>query len=261
VKKNFLIVLSLIALTIFFEGCSTPIPVQQERSIASDRVIKRLEANRRKIKNFAATGSIYIKTNEIEATSSFQVELKKPDSVRVSFFGPFGIDLASALITPKNFEFYDAINNTLYKGSLKAGTMKQILKVEMTFDELVDFITGSVNLTDKLSRDANLVEPTDDTYKLSYVNSEKQLTENIFVKVEELQIMQYQKIDSKGKSLFDTKFSGFEKYDDVPFPKKINVTDSANDQKINVEYRTINLNKEIGKLKIEIPEDAKIIIL
>ena len=106
-KSLFVFLIAALISQFYLDGCTPFTPVQVDRMISSDRLIKRLEANRRKVKSFIGTGSISIKTAEMDAKSSFQVEIKKPDSVKISFYGPFGIDLAFALITPKNFQFYD----------------------------------------------------------------------------------------------------------------------------------------------------------
>jgi hypothetical protein len=63
----------------------------------------------------------------------------------------------------------------------------------------------------------------------------------------------------KGKNLLDAKFSNFRKFDEIPIPGEINFNDIANNQKIKIEYRKIEINSEIGNLKLELPSDAKII--
>ncbi len=261
-KKSLFVFMTAALISQFYlNGCAPSTPVQVDRMISSDRLIKRLEANRRKIKSFVGTGSISIKTAELDAKSSFQVEIKKPDTVKVSFYGPFGIDLAFALITPQNFQFYDAINNIYYKGKVKPGVIKDILKINISFDELIDVATGSVNLTDKLRNEPDKFEAVDDLYKLTYIDLASRKTSVYWVKSDELEIRQYQQNDSNGKNLIDAKYSDFMKVEENPIPKQTSMDDLLNNQKIKIEYRTIEVNKEIGKLKIDIPDDAKIIEL
>ncbi|NJD23340.1 MAG: DUF4292 domain-containing protein [Melioribacter sp.] len=261
-KKSLFVFMTAILISQFYlNGCAPSTPVQLDRMISSDRLIKRLEANRRKIKSFVGSGSISIKTAELDAKSSFQVEIKKPDTVKVSFYGPFGIDLAFALITPQNFQFYDAINNIYYKGKVSPGVMKDILKINISFDELIDVATGSVNLTDKLRSEPDKFEAVDDLYKLTYIDSVSRKSSVYWVKSDELEIRRYQNNDSKGKNIVDAKYSDFLKVEENPIPKQTSLDDLLNNQKIKIEYRTIEVNKEIGKLKIDIPDDAKIIEL
>jgi len=82
-----------------FNSCAPSKPTEKVRLMSADRLIKRLEANRRKVKTFNGNGSLMINSQSVNAKSSFEVMIKKPDSIKVSFFGPFGIDLAQVLIT------------------------------------------------------------------------------------------------------------------------------------------------------------------
>ena len=260
-RKSFVIIYALTFCSlIYFEGCVPSKPIQLERTIAPDRLIKRLEANRRKIKNFSGTGTISIKTSELDTKSSFQVEIKKPDSVKVAFFGPFGIDLAYALITQYDFQFYDVINNTVYKGKQRPGVMKEILKVNISYDDLIDLVTGSVNLTDKLRSEPSSFEAVDDLLKLTYVDSLNNKTNSYLIQNDELEIRQFLQNTTKGKNLLDTRFSSFRKIDEIPIPTEIIFNDFTNNQKIRIEYRKFEINNDIGNLKLEIPSDAKIIV-
>jgi outer membrane lipoprotein-sorting protein len=261
VRKNLVVLLLLTFCSVlFFEGCAPSKTVQLEKSIAPDRLIKRLEANRRKIKNFSGTGTISIKNSELDTKSSFQVEIKKPDSVKVAFFGPFGIDLAYALLTQQDFQFYDVINNTVYKGKQRPGVMKEILKVNISYDELMDLVTGSINMTDKLRIEPSSFEAIDDLLKLTYIDSLNQKTNSYLVKNDEFEIRQFLQTTGKGKNLIETKFLNFRQVDEIPVPMGIDFNDLQNNQKIRIEYRKVEINNEIGNLKLEIPSDAKIIV-
>ena len=260
-KKNLIIVYIVASFSLLYlEGCAPSKPIQIERTISPDRLIKRLEANRRKIKSFTGSGSISIRTPELDTKSSFQVEIKKPDSIKVAFYGPFGIDLAYALITKNDFQFYDVIHNTVYKGKQRPGVMKEILKVDVSYDDLLDLITGSVNLTDKLREEPSSSELADDKLTLIYKNASNQITNTYIVQNEKMEIRQFIQSSSKGKNLIDTKFSNFNLFDEIPIPMGIAFNDFLNNQKIQIEYRKIEINNEIGNLSLEIPSDAEIIV-
>ncbi|MBK8662268.1 MAG: DUF4292 domain-containing protein [Ignavibacteriales bacterium] len=51
-------------------------------------------------------------------TQLFPAILKRPDSLNINVYGPFGIELANVLLTETEFKFYESLNNTLYKGVL-----------------------------------------------------------------------------------------------------------------------------------------------
>lgn len=261
-KRNFVSVILFATVTAaFLSGCVPSQQTTEERSISADRLTKRLEANRRKVKNFLGTGTITIKTSELDTKSNFQVEIKKPDSVKISFYGPFGIDLAYALLTQKEFRFYDVINNTCYKGKMNSDAMKNVMKINIAFADLIDMLTGSVNLTDKLRSEPDLFEPRGDNYQLTYIDSSSAKVNSYLVNTSSLEISKFRTDDLKKKNLVDAQFSNFRKYDDTPIPFLINYNDLQNNQKIKIEYRSVEMNKEMGNLKLEIPNDAKIIEL
>ncbi len=259
-RKGFLLIsIASIFSLLYINGCIPSKPVQEEQLVSADRLIKRLEANRRKIRNFAGTGTITIKTSDLDAKSNFQVLIKRPDSVKVSFYGPFGIDVASAMITQQNFQFYDVINNRLYRGKLKTGVMNDILKINISFEELLNLLTGSVNLTDKLRREPDKYETDSDLYNLTYYDSLNATTSVYSIRRDDFGITGYKQNSFRGKNLVNAEYSNFRKYEDTPVPFLINVNELLNKQKIKIEYRSVEVNNEIGKLKLDIPNDAKII--
>lgn len=257
-KKSLLMLLSFILILLSAEGCAPTRPITEERMISADRLIKKLEANRRKIKTFRGTGVISVSSSDLNAKSNFEVILKKPDSLKVSFYGPFGIDLAHALITPDNFLFYDVINNNLYRGRMRDGIIKQVLKVDFSLDELVDALAGSVNLTDKLRVEPDKYEVEGDSYKLTYIDSEQSIEKIFTVRNDDLAISQNLLKNSDGKVLLEGNYSKFRTFEDVPIPQEIYLNDLFNKQSLRVDYRRIEINQNSINLKFDIPSDVKI---
>lgn len=259
-KKNFFCLqLSILTLILLLVSCAPQKEIEKERLISPDRLIKKLEANRRKIKTFEGRGTIFVKNNSFNAKSNFEIVLKKPDSIKVSFFGPFGIDLAHALITSKSFQFYDVINNNCYKGVLKDDILQHILKVNLSINNIVDALTGSVNLNDKLRKEPNKFEFENNMYKVTYIDTANATVNSFFVKADNLSIITNTIQNSKGEKLFEGKFSDFRLIEEVSIPSQIVIDDYKNNQQLKIEYKNINVNKDINNIKIEIPNDVKII--
>jgi hypothetical protein len=161
-------------------------------------------------------------------------------------------------VNNKDFIFLDVINNRVYKGKVGPGVIKQVLKIDIQFEELINLLTGSVNLSDKLSFQPDAKLLADNKY-LVEINDDKNDTNFIYtINSSDLAISEFQ-IISDNKSLFSAEYSDVFRYDDVPIARSIKVNDIRGNQKINVSYRKVEVNKNIGSLKIEIPEDAEII--
>ncbi len=250
---------ALIAALIFFESCLPSKEVSEERILPSDRLVKKLEGNRRKIKTFNGKGVLNVVSNEFKANTNFEVLIKKPDSVRVSIYGPFGIDLAHALVTDREFAFYDVMRKTVYRGENDPGMLQKIFKVDISFNDLIDAFAGSVNLTDKLLREPDKYNIQGDNYIMTYTDSTKSIETIYQVNRTTLALEKYILKDFEDNIFFEGEFNDFRMFDEVPIPYITNVSNRINAQSLNVEYRNITVNKVIEKINFNIPKDIEIV--
>ena len=121
-----------------FDGCVPSKPTDDVEILSSERLINKLEVNRRRIKSFEGNGTILVKNSQMNNSASFRVVLQKPDSIYLTIFGPFGIELAQALVTKSNFIFYDALKNTAYEGKVDDEVLRDIFRIDLSFSELLD---------------------------------------------------------------------------------------------------------------------------
>jgi len=262
VKYKLLFILAFVILLFpIFNGCIPSKPTEQVEILPSERLIKKLEANRRKIKNFEGNGTVGVNTPELNTSISFRVKLIRPDSVFVDFYGPFGIDLAQAVISANYFTFYDMMNNVVYKGRSDNDVLKKIFKVDLTFSELMDILVGSVNLTVNLTREPDNYEVVYDRYILSYNENNSTRTSKYYVDVRELAITKYQILNSTDNIIAEGTYSKFRVIENIAVPFSIKVERKMDKQELNIEYKNITLNKDNVQIKLEIPDDAEIIHL
>ncbi len=242
-----------------FYGCAPSVKELEEETVPYDRMVKKLEGNRRKIAVFTGSGILNVESKDLTAKGNFEVNIKKPDSIKISIYGPWGIDLAHALVTKRNFVFYDVMNNIVYKGDISKPVLKEIFKVDLTFDELVDAFAGAVNLTDKLRLDPTEYVTKGDDYIMTYADSTKKVKSVYTISQKKLEIKQYQFYKFPNNLVLQSTFSDFKTFEDVPIPYKITLENKAEKQKIYVEYRNIAVNGTIDDMNISIPSDAEIV--
>lgn len=257
-KKILLVV--LFAVVLVMTACVPSKPVrEEEKLLPADRLIKKLEANRRKVKTFEGSGILNIQTPQISAKANFEVIIKKPDSVKVSIYGPFGIELAHALVSKNDFTFYDVVRNNIYKGQAKQDVLKKIFKVDLTFDDLMDAFAGAVNLTDKLRSEPDDYQINSTEYILSYKADTAGKESLYIINNEDLAITNYKLIKLPEEILFEGRYSDFKDFEGVLIPYKTVVENKEQNQNVNIEYRSIKINNEVGDLTIAYPSDAEII--
>jgi outer membrane biogenesis lipoprotein LolB len=87
--KLFLISIQIIVIVIslLFYGCVPSKPLDEVEILPSERLINKLEANRRKIKNFEGVGVLSIESEQYDNSASFRVVMQKPDSIYLTILG------------------------------------------------------------------------------------------------------------------------------------------------------------------------------
>ena len=256
-NKTYRIII-LILLAIFVASCVPSKPVYEEEVLPADRLVKKMEANRRKIKTFEGSGILNVESSEIEAKATFEVYLKKPDSLKFIIYGPFGIDLAQALVTNSEFVFHDVMKNVVYKGRSDTDILKKIFHIDLSFLELVDAFAGAVNLTDKLRLEPDSFNLSGDNYQLSYNDTLAGKQSEYIVQINNLAIKNYKLYKTPNILLFEGIYSEFDVFNNVAIPYLTVIENKSNSQKVTIDYRNITVNEKIENLKLDIPSDAKI---
>jgi outer membrane lipoprotein-sorting protein len=249
----------IILIVVTFQACVPSKPTVEEKELPADRLIKKLEANRRKIKTFEGTGIINVESSQLSAKANFEVALIKPDTIKLSVFGPFGIDLAHALVTKDDFKFYDVMRNDLYTGNVRMEILKNIFKVDLTFDDLLDAFSGSVNLTPNLRRTPDVFSADGKSYTLNYFDGQSNKHSIYEISVNEFAITNYKLMKDSSDVIFEGNYSDFKKFENVPVPFYSKVEYKEKGQAVTIEYRNIQVNKDITNLSIDYPNDVNVI--
>ena len=239
-------------------SCVPSKPTYEEAPLPADRLVKKLEANRRKIKTFEGYGIINVESPKLEAKASFEVMLKKPDSLKFLIYGPFGIDLAQALVTNSEFMFHDVIKNVVYKGRSSNNLLKRIFHIDLTFNELIDAFAGAVNLTEKLRLEPDSFNLNDDNYELIYYDSLAGKQSDYQIQINNLAIKNYKLYKIPDILLFESVYNDFKIFNNVAVPYSTVVRNTINRQKVTIDYRDISVNTRLNNLTLDIPNDAKI---
>ena len=240
-------------------GCVPSKPTEEVEILPTDRLVSKLEANRRRIKTFEGNGTITIKSNEINSSASFRIVLVKPDSIYLTIMGPFGMELAQALVTNKEFIFYDALQNTAYKGLQSSDILRQIFKIDLSFGDIMDAFIGSVNLTNNLYKSPDTYQVIYDKYMLTYKDSATENISEYEVDVRHLGILHYLLKNNNGEDLLEGKYSNFQVLETVAVPAKIEVMNRKQNETILIDYKSMTSNKKNIYIDFKLPEDASII--
>lgn len=257
-KIRFLSLLLPLILGFFLSSCVPSKPTEDTELLPAERLVSKLESNRRKIVNFEGSGTIHVSSSTLNNSASFQVILVKPDSIYLTIMGPFGIDLAQALVTNDDFIFYDALKNIAYKGKVDDSILQGIFKINLSFNDLIDAFVGSVNLTDRLYKSPDKYAIQDDNYILTYEDSSASKETIYKVGIRDLGITNYEVLDDQNLVL-EGKYSKFGFISGVALPYHIEINNKKDNQVVTIDYKNMKTNNSDIFIDFKLPKDVTVL--
>jgi outer membrane lipoprotein-sorting protein len=259
VKKTSFGLMGGILLLAFLFGCVPSKPVYEEKTASFERLVKKIEANKRRIKTFYGVGSLGVFSKEENLSGNFEVFLKRPDSLKLVIYGPFGIDLAQVLITKNNFKFYDIMNNTLHIGKVNSDVLKRIIKMNISFDELYESLTGAMSFSNRLSSSPSILNHNNGVLELTYMDSTANRKCVYNINSADLTVNDYKVLTALNKEILVGTYKNYKVIDEIAIPQNTMLEYKENKQKLTIEYRTIEINKAFDNIDFTLPDDVKII--
>jgi outer membrane lipoprotein-sorting protein len=104
---------------------------------------KYFEGRDKQIHTFIGSGSITIETPESANNARFEVKIKKPDSLLIELTGPFGISVGTLMLSRQSYIFYNSLENRVQRGSSGINSLKPIVNLDFSFDDVINLFTGS----------------------------------------------------------------------------------------------------------------------
>ncbi len=260
-NKNFGLSILLLLFTFGLISCSSEKEIaRKEKVIPAERLVVKLEANRRKIKTFHATGVITVNSPQVNSKFNFSVDYKKPDSLKLTAFGPFGIEIAQLLLTEDFFNYYDALGNTLYQGSNGKQISQKIFRIPLGFNELKNLLLGKADFTAVLRKKPTRYALENGAYVLHFREPESGFERRYVILKNNLSLDNFEIVNKKNEKVFSVVYSKFKKAKGgrEPFPYKIRVESQAKNSVLEIEYHTVKINGNINDLRLQLPNDVTI---
>lgn len=238
---------------VFFGGCSASTVHYADRSITSNIVQERVAENHLRLQALFGSGTISVETPEIAQSGSFELTLRKPDSVLVRIEGPFGIDVGSALLTRDEFFFYSSFQNRLITGPTNPENLGKILRVDLAFDDMLNLFLGGVFLSDDRGTPSSF-SIEDEEFVLTYYHPRG--TRRYRVDPQTLQIVKIHHLDAAGRVVLEQVFSKFRTVDGVTIPQYVRVTMHRERRRVSVAYADLLVNPSDLFFRFDVPANA-----
>jgi len=231
-----------VLLVALWSSCAPTKKVYRERTMTVDEVLQRVQERNEQITTLKADGTITVESPEESNTGSFDLMLKKPDSMRVELTGPFGIHVGTLMLAREQFLFYNWRDNTATIGKPDGKTLAYMFRLKMHFDEILNAFTGEFSST--LQRDSLLrfsVENELYVIKQPTANGIKEyrIDGNYFV------VTSYRELDIDGKATLTALASDVDDDDDIAMPHLLRVIFPKERSSVTIAYDDVRINEPV----------------
>jgi len=72
-----------------------------------------------------------------------------------------------------------------------------------------------------------------------------------------LEITDYLITDLSNSELLSAEYSNFKNFEEVPIPFSLLIRNKSKNQSVNINYKNINVNRELKSLSIKLPSNVK----
>jgi outer membrane lipoprotein-sorting protein len=244
----------VIIVTAGLAACAAPPRVARERNLRADEVFALVAERNRAISTLRGDGSITIESPERSNNGGFDLNLRKPDSVRVELSGPFGIKVGTLMLAREHFIFYNALDNKAFIGEPDGETLGAMFNLTMRFDEILKAFTGELGdaaATDSLERFAVEEGQYVAVYRGAGKRKEYRVDGDTFV------VTSYRVTGADGAPEITALASDVDLAGGTAMPHLVRVIFPAERRSITITYDDIKVNEPVD-CAYELPEQAQI---
>jgi outer membrane lipoprotein-sorting protein len=209
-----------------------------------------------RLHSLAGSGTITFESPELSGSVFFTVSLKKPDSLLLQFEGPFGMDVGFLFASRERYVMYNALENQVIRGVPTAAGIRSVIPFDLTFDQLLDMLTGTFRLPQETPPQTFRVE--DEWFYLVYPRSGD--TTAYWIDPRSVTVAKY-RMSGKMGTLMEAETSMPEEQDDLIAPRLISVSFPETRRQLSVYYSDLTLNPGILTFTYAIPRSARTRVL
>ncbi len=242
------------ALVLMIVGCATQRATIGEKTVSSDQVHEIVQANQLRMQTAKGEGTISVETPSLAQSGSFVLTLKRPDSLLVNLKGPFGIKVGSALFTRSQFLFYNSLENRLFSGETTPANLSRVLRVDISFDDLLSLFTGGIFLDgDNGPPEESGAE--DNQFTLVY--RARGATHKYFIDPATLLITKIESLDDQGRLQLEQRFVSFQNVDSALVPFNIRIIQPKERRMVSVVYSDLSFSAQNLVFTFTYPKSAQ----
>ena len=191
------------------------------------------------------------------ATVSIKLRLEKDKTIWMSAT-KLGIPIAKVKITPNRVMYYEKLQRTYFDGDFSL--LSKWLGTELDYEKVQNILLGQAVLNLKKGRYNSKID--NNSYQLSPKKNNELFGILFFMNPDNFKLNKQEIRHPEKKQLLSVSYPNYNEIKGEQFPKKITIraTDNKNITTINIEYRSVEFNRELT-FPFSIPKGYKEISL
>jgi Domain of unknown function (DUF4292) len=224
--------------------------------VPAGELIHRVGEREQRLRSLTGSGTLSFRSPQESGTASFELSLKRPDSLLVTLEGPFGIDIGLLFLSRERYVMYNSFENLAIIGSPSSGSLRSLIPLELTFDELMNTFSGMMSLpSDPLTPESYGID--DDQFLLTYSCNGN--TCMYWVDPAYLAVARYQVLNPDGEILVEARYSSFADAGGLSFPRKVSIEFPIQHRSLSLAYAGADPNGDEPSFLFSIPHNARVV--
>lgn len=234
-------------------GCTSKSVRYADRTVTPELLREKVTENQRQVHALVGSGTISIETSDMAQSGSFELTLRKPDSLLVKLEGPFGIDVGSAMVTREKFSFYYSFQNRVLEGPTSAANLNKLFQIPINFEDVMNLFTGGFFLSDD---DASPSEFSIEEEEFVMTYGHDSGSRRYWIDPQSMQIVKIHHLDTNGNLALEQIFSKFRTFDGVTIPQYVRVTMVKERRRVSIAYSDLTVNPAGLEFFFDVPHNA-----
>lgn len=223
-------------------GCAGTKEINKSKINSVEGLQKYFEERDAQIHTLSGTGSITIETPENANNARFELKIKKPDSLLIELRGPFGISVGTLMLSRRTYVFYNSLENLVQRGFSDINSIKPIVNLEFSFDDIINLFTGSY-LYSSINISKSNLDISENKFSLKEYNSPA--VKEIIIGTQNNDVLKYTELDQNGKLKIEVQAKRYRNTDGIAMPYWIRIILPLEQKGITITYDKITLNKQV----------------
>lgn len=232
-------------------SCSSGVALSTS-SVSADELLQRVRENASEVRLLTGKGSLWFESPEATGSAFFTIAFRRPDSLLVRLKGPFGMEVGLLFLSRDKFVVYNGVENRVITGVPTSVSMRTVIPVDLTYEQLLDAFAGSFLPDPSLGAPARY-GVDNDLYTLSYACGQD--TCSYWIDPETYVVMDYRMTDGSGRTILEAHAGKVFDRGGVFIPSTVQVRFER--QQLSIQYSTLDLNVSDPSFAYSIPSSAR----